>query len=75
LLHEMDLLNLFDDLRQAGYFAVHDCALKRIAGGAAGTGANAGADAGGGAASATLSADCSLLWLTLGSGQPVQVHP
>ena len=53
LLHEMDLLNFFDDLRQAGYFAVQDCALKR------GGGASAGQ-------SASLSADCSLLWLTLG---------
>ena len=53
LLHEMDLLNFFDDLRQSGYFAVQDCALKR--GGAASTGQTA-----------SLSADCSLLWLTLG---------
>jgi len=64
LLHEMDLLNFFDDLRQSGYFAVQDCALKR--GGAA---TSAGQ-------SASLSADCSLLWLTLGErplampGQP-----
>lgn len=54
LLHEMDLLNFFDDLRQSGYFAVQDCALKR--GGAA---TSAGQNA-------SLSADCSLLWLTLG---------
>lgn len=53
LLHEMDLLNFFDDLRQSGYFAVQDCALKR--GGAASAGQTA-----------SLSADCSLLWLTLG---------
>lgn len=59
LLHEMDLLNLFDDLRQAGYFAVQECALKRSgAGGAPGTG---------GAMAPVLSADCRLLWLTLGS--------
>lgn len=48
LLHEMDLLNFFDDLRQSGYFAVQECALKRSSG------------------SAGLSADCSLLWLSLG---------
>ena len=56
LLHEMDLLNLFDDLRQAGYFAVQDCTLKRqaAAGGASG-------------APPTLGAECELLWLTLGS--------
>jgi hypothetical protein len=55
LLHEMDLLNFFDDLRQSGYFAVQECALKR-GGGAANPGQNA-----------SLSADCSLLWLTLGN--------
>ena len=54
LLHEMDLLNFFDDLRQSGYFAVQECALKR-----SGTAASAGQ-------AAILSADCSLLWLTLG---------
>ena len=54
LLHEMDLLNFFDDLRQSGYFAVQECALKR-GGGATSAGQ-----------SASLSADCSLLWLTLG---------
>lgn len=54
LLHEMDLLNFFDDLRQSGYFAVQECALKR-----GGTAANAGQNP-------SLSADCSLLWLTLG---------
>ena len=67
LLHEMDMLNFFDDLRQSGYFAVQDCVLKRGASGAVAAGAQAGA---------TLSADCSLLWLTLGGvpayapGQP-----
>lgn len=63
LLHEMDMLNFFDDLRQSGYFAVQDCVLKRGAGGAVAAGAEPGA---------TLSADCSLLWLTLGGvlGQP-----
>jgi hypothetical protein len=57
LLHEMDLLNFFDDLRQAGYFAVQQCTLKR-------------SGSGGNATAATLSADCSLLWLTLGSIAP-----
>ncbi|OBV38276.1 hypothetical protein [Janthinobacterium psychrotolerans] len=61
LLHEMDLLNFFDDLRQSGYFAVQDCALKR--GGAA---ASAGQ-------TASLSADCTLLWLTLGN-RPLAVQ-
>lgn len=77
LLHEMDLLNLFDDLRQAGYFAVHDCALKRIAGagGNAGAGGIAAGAIAAGSMAPTLSADCSLLWLTLGSVQPLQGHP
>jgi len=67
LLHEMDMLNFFDDLRQSGYFAVQDCVLKRGTSGAVAAGAEPGA---------TLSADCSLLWLTLGGvpayapGQP-----
>ncbi|MGK5019645.1 hypothetical protein [Janthinobacterium sp. LB2P10] len=56
LLHEMDLLNLFDDLRQAGYFAVQDCTLKRQA-----------AAGGGSEAPPTVGAECELLWLTLGS--------
>ncbi|WP_253252023.1 hypothetical protein [Janthinobacterium sp. GW458P] len=57
LLHEMDLLHLLDDLRLSGYFAVQECTLKR-------SGASAAAPA---AMPAVLSADCSLLWLTLGS--------
>jgi hypothetical protein len=58
LLHEMDLLNLLDDLRQAGYFAVQDCTLKRHASAAAGAASGA---------APTLGAECELLWLTLGS--------
>ena len=65
LLHEMDLLNLLDDLRQAGYFAVQDCTLKRHA--SAATGAASGA-------APTLGAECELLWLTLGS-TPVPGRP
>ncbi|SDA74195.1 MULTISPECIES: hypothetical protein [unclassified Janthinobacterium] len=65
LLHELDLLNLLDDLRQAGYFAVQECTLKRNGAG--------GPPAG---ATSALSADCSLLWLTLGSvAVPVQGLP
>ena len=62
LLHEMDLLNLLDDLRQAGYFAVQDCTLKRHAA----AGAVPGSGGASGAAPA-LGAECDLLWLTLGS--------
>ncbi|KHA79386.1 hypothetical protein NC77_07560 [Janthinobacterium lividum] len=65
LLHEMDLLNLFDDLRQAGYFAVQDCTLKRHGA--------AGATAGSQAAPA-LGAECELLWLTVNS-VPVPERP
>ncbi|OFJ47203.1 hypothetical protein BA896_015275 [Janthinobacterium lividum] len=50
------MLNLFDDLRQAGYFAVQDCTLKRQA-----------AAGGGSEAPPTVGAECELLWLTLGS--------
>ncbi|MDN2709642.1 hypothetical protein O0880_09445 [Janthinobacterium sp. SUN118] len=65
LLHELDLLNFLGDLRQAGYFAVHDCMLKRH-----------GAGGGAAAMAPTLSADCSLLWLTLGSAPvPAQGRP
>ncbi|WP_257572682.1 hypothetical protein [Janthinobacterium sp. UMAB-56] len=63
LLHEMDLLHLFDDLRQAGYFAVQDCTLKRQGAAGAGTG-NAIVT---GTMAPALSAECELLWLTLGS--------
>lgn len=65
LLHEMDLLNLLDDLRRAGYFAVQDCTLKRH--GAARAGA-------GGEAVPTLGAECELLWLTVNS-VPVPGRP
>lgn len=70
LLHEMDLLNLFDDLRQAGYFAVQACTLKRHGAAAAGTG-NAVAT---GATAPALGAECELLWLTVNS-VPVPGRP
>jgi hypothetical protein len=66
LLHEMDLLNLLGDLRQAGYFAVQDCTLKRHAA--------AGAGPGGSGTAPALGAECELLWLTLGSA-PVPGRP
>lgn len=80
LLHEMDLLTFLNDLRHAGYFAVQDCALKRSGAGnpAAAPAAAAMASGAGTAAVAsaapTLSADCSLLWLTLGNA-PAQGRP
>ncbi|EZP36540.1 hypothetical protein [Janthinobacterium lividum] len=72
LLHEMDLLNLLDDLRQAGYFAVQDCTLKRHA--TAGAGPGTGNAIATGAMAPALGAECELLWLTLGS-TPVPGRP
>lgn len=83
LLHEMDLLTFLNDLRHTGYFAVQDCALKRSGAGnqaAVPAAASGGANMAGGAGTAavasaapTLSADCSLLWLTLGNA-PAQAR-
>lgn len=53
LLHEGDMFNFFDDLRQRSYFAVQDCSMKRTGG--AQNVPNA----------PTLAADCTLNWLTL----------
>lgn len=53
LLHEMDLLNLFEDLKQYGFAAVQDCSIKRQA------------VAQNSATAATLVADCTLNWVTL----------
>jgi hypothetical protein len=58
LLHEMDLFNFFDDLRQRSFFAVQDCSIKRL-------GIPAGA-----VGVPTLGADCTLNWITL--GQPAK---
>jgi hypothetical protein len=68
LLHEMDLFNFFADLRERGFFAVQDCAIKRL-GVIAGAGGLAGAagptGAAGTAAGPTLGADCTLNWITM----------
>ncbi|MBJ7313598.1 hypothetical protein ACFOLJ_26980 [Rugamonas sp. CCM 8940] len=53
LLHEMDLFNFIDDLRQYALFTVQDCNIKRQAGAV-----NV-------ATSAMLAADCTFNWLTL----------
>ena len=53
LLHEGDLLVLLDDLRQRSFFTVQDCAIKRSASGPPS------------ALTPTLTADCTLNWLTL----------
>jgi hypothetical protein len=53
LLHELDLFNFFQTLRQHSYFAVQDCSIKRL-GVVAGT-----------PGAPTLGADCTLNWITL----------
>ncbi|CAN7385572.1 hypothetical protein LJR289_002283 [Pseudoduganella sp. LjRoot289] len=53
LLHEGDLFVLLEDLRQRSFFAVQDCSIKRAA-----TGLPS-------AMAPTLTADCTLNWLTL----------
>ncbi|MYN30731.1 hypothetical protein [Duganella levis] len=55
LLHELDLFNFFQTLRQHSYFAVQDCSIKRL-GVVAGT-----------PGAPTLGADCTLNWITLNS--------
>lgn len=53
LVHELDLFNFFQDLRERSYVAVQDCSIKRL-GVVAGT-----------PGAATLGADCTLNWITL----------
>lgn len=55
LLHEMDLFNFFDDLRQRSFVAVQDCSIRRLGVAAGALGAP------------TLGADCTLNWITLGA--------
>ncbi|NVD74508.1 hypothetical protein D0T25_10535 [Duganella sp. BJB488] len=53
LLHEGDLFNFLEDLRQRGYYAVQQCTLKRVGGPQNVPNAP------------TIGADCKLNWLTL----------
>jgi len=53
LLHEMDLFNFFDDLRQRSFVTVQDCSIRRLGVAAGALGAP------------TLGADCTLNWITL----------
>nr|WP_315260398.1 hypothetical protein [uncultured Duganella sp.] len=53
LLHELDLFNFFQSLRERSYFAVQDCSIKRL-GVVAGT-----------PGASSLGADCTLNWITL----------
>ncbi|MCE3606191.1 hypothetical protein LXA47_21655 [Massilia sp. P8910] len=55
LVHELDLFHFIDDLRGAGRFTVQDCKVKRT---------DAPVEALG---VARLTANCTLIWLTLGS--------
>ncbi|MBV6323385.1 hypothetical protein [Duganella violaceipulchra] len=63
LLHEMDLFNFLDDLRLRSFFAVQDCAIKRL-------GRAAGAVGG-----PTLGADCTLNWITLDTAPKAEPAP
>ncbi len=65
LLHELDLLNFLSDLRLNGTFAVQDCVVRRTAGAAPAPGVLA----------PSLSADCTLNWLTLTPGAAQQRPP
>lgn len=56
LLHEMDLLNLLQDLRQQGYVSAQRCSIKR---------GPSAANSEPGSSPAHFSADCTLNWLTL----------
>lgn len=58
LLHEGDLFVLLEDLRQRSFFTVQDCTIKRAASGLST------------ALAPTLTADCTLNWLTLTSKPP-----
>jgi hypothetical protein len=53
LLHEGDLFVLLDDLRQRSFYSAQDCSIKRAASGLPAP------------LAPTLSADCTLNWLTL----------
>lgn len=55
LLHEADLFDFFNDLKQHGYFGVEDCSIRRQS---VASVLNA----------PTLEADCTLNWLTLSPG-------
>ena len=63
LLHEGDLFNFLDDLKSRHFVAVQDCALKRAA------------PSQGTLVAPTLSANCTLHWITLGKGPGPGVQP
>ncbi|HEU4853629.1 MAG TPA: hypothetical protein VFT37_15885 [Telluria sp.] len=63
LLHEMDLFNLLDDLTNAGLYTVQDCRIRRN---------EVPAEV---ALSPRMSADCTLVWISLGSAPAVPAVP
>lgn len=63
LVHELDLFNFLDDLRGAGRFTVQDCNMKRTDAPAESLGV------------ARLTANCTLLFLTLGNAAPAKGSP
>jgi hypothetical protein len=58
LLHELDLFHFLEDLRTAGAYTTEDCRIKRIPAPASTAGAP------------RLTADCTLVWVTLDGGRP-----
>jgi hypothetical protein len=62
LLHEGDLFVFLADLRQRSYYTVQECSIRRVASGPPAP------------LAPTLSADCTLNWLTLASA-PSPAHP
>lgn len=63
LLHEMDLLNFLDDMRQRGFFGVQDCSIKRNTMALENT------------LSGHLIADCTLAWLSLDAAASPSAYP
>lgn len=63
LVHELDLFHFIDDLRGAGRFTVQDCNMKRTDAPAESIGV------------ARLTANCTLLFLTLGNAAPAKGAP
>ncbi|MES2316474.1 MAG: hypothetical protein V4631_03185 [Pseudomonadota bacterium] len=59
LLHEMDLINFFQDLKARGFFSVKECLLNNLGEVTAGT------------LSPRVSAECTLYWLSIGEAAPV----
>jgi hypothetical protein len=59
MLHELDLVNFFQDLKSRGFFTVKDCLVNALPEPPPGT------------LAARLDADCTLYWLTIAEAAPV----